>query len=98
MGKKEKRDERRYFNNSMTYDDVLDQFRAGEYLFYYKKRAYLTTWHKGKYCITVIDEGEEAWYSNIVSYEDPKDFLDNHVFPDGVSMLDACASEDIDAY
>ena len=89
-----KKDGKLYFNNSRTYDEVLEMLQAGDYPFTYKGREYNITFHH-KPCITVIDGTTEDWYNEMQQFESEKELLDNYVFPDGVSLLEAFKGKDI---
>lgn len=90
------KEERKYFGNTRTYDYVLEMISCCDYPFYYKGHAYNITYEDGP-CIACIDDDAD-WFATVVFYPTYKDLLDKHVFDDGVSLLDAFASDDIGPY
>ena len=91
------RKEKIYFGKSMSFNEVLEAITWNDVQFYYKGRAYNITMHKSP-CITVIDEGDDAWEKCMKNYETYEELLLNHVFADGISLLDALKSDDIENY
>ena len=85
-----------YFDKSMSFDDVLEAISWNDVQFRYKNREYNITMHKSP-CITVINEGNEVWESSIKNYSTYEELLLNHKFDDGVSLLDALKSKDVES-
>ena len=82
------RDEKLYFDNSMSFDEVLETISWNDLPFYYKNRAYNITM-VGSPCVVVLDEGVEVCDKEIKNYSTYEELLLNHVFNDGTKILDA---------
>ena len=82
------RDEKLYFDNSMSFDEVLETISWNDMPFYYKNRAYNITM-SGSPCVAVLDEGFDVWDKEIKNYSTYEELLLNHVFSDGTKILDA---------
>lgn len=93
------RSKKQYFENSMSFDELVESISSGDYEFRYKGRAYNITFHGGP-CIVVLDEGPEIWERSMKKYKSEEELLLNHVMDDGMSLLDIFATcpDDFDIY
>ena len=49
-------------------------------------------------CITVVDEGSEVWFNELRKYDTYDELLKQHVMNDGVPLLEALKTEDVQPY
>ena len=86
-----------YYNKTYTYEELLEQVEWDALDFRYKGRAYIITFHMGP-CITVVDEGSEVWFNELRKYDTYDELLKQHVMNDGVPLLEALKTEDVQPY
>ena len=48
--------------------------------------------------LTVVDEGTEVWYRELKKYDTYEELLKKHVMFDGIPLLEAFKTEDIQSY
>ena len=85
------RDKKQYFENSYSFNDLVERMASGDYEFRYKGRRYNITFH-GVPCIVVIDEGLEIWRKSLKKYKSEEELLLNHVMDDGTPLLEIFAT------
>lgn len=85
------RDKKQYFENSYSFNDLVERMASGDYEFRYKGRSYNITFH-GVPCIVVIDEGLDVWRKSLKKYKSEEELLLNHVMDDGIPLLEIFAT------
>ena len=89
--------EKIFFNNTLTYEELLEWVKYDILDFRYKGRAYVITFHMGP-ALTVVDEGAEVWYRELKKYDTYEELLKKHIMFDGIPLLEAFKTEDIQPY
>ena len=84
--------EKEFFNGHMSLEEILELVECGDMQFSYKGRDYNITWDNIP-CITVIGEGQQGWRDNLKTYDTYENLLLNHVFDDGVCLIDALVKD-----
>lgn len=96
------RDEKLYFGNSNSFNDLITLFNCNDVQFIFRKHAYNVTFEDGKPCIANIDpdvnDDTELYLKRRKSYDSYESLLLNHKFEDGTAILDALASDEIEEY
>lgn len=89
------RNEKIYFKGSMSFNDLLEMVMSGDIMFDYKGVGYNITMDDSP-CIALISCGTcEEWFKAKKDYATYEDLLLNHVFNDGVPLLEALKKDAI---
>ena len=89
--------QKQYFNNVLTYEELLEWLNSGDLQFEYKGKGYNITFTT-KPCINVISEDYETCCKTNIEFKTYEELLNNYRFDDGVKLIDAFKTEDIQPY
>ena len=82
------RDEEIYFNNGVSFNELIEGAQCCDLVFKYNNRYYNITMDE-KPCIVVVREGDAVWLDTIRRYDTYEELFLNHVMEDGVHILEA---------
>lgn len=90
------RDKKIYFGKTTSFNELLEMVEAGDLRFYYKGKGYNII-VSGSPCVAFIScDTHDEWLRTKKDYETFEELLLKHVFDDGVHILEAFQSNEIE--